>query len=393
MTLTTPTVVAPPDTTTVAQQELASMAALSGVLTDYNIGSQVRTQAESIGAVAEIQGISSVALALQTIVFSAMSLVGVTQQGAISATGSAMFTTALNNPPPATQSVAIPVGTLVQTIGGVQFATTTGVTLLSGSTSVFAPIQATQGGTLGNVPAGAIVQLITGLSYPLTITNTTPTSGGRNAQTPQDAMTQVAAVFSSLVGGSPVSVADAVIGVTATGTNETVLYSTCFEPWLLAAPGSPASNQAGFQVYIDNGQGTASAALISAATTKLNGNINTNTPAFRPSGVPYTVMPDIPVLANIVVSGSVVPFANAASVISNMTTAISGYFTLPFGSPAEQGQLAAIAANSALGLLSSFDLYLIPANDPTQTPTTAVTGTLTQRVILNTLTMNIDPKL
>lgn len=393
MTLTTPTVAAPPDTNTIAQQELASMAALSGVLTDYNIGSQVRTQAESIGAVAEIQGISSVALALQTIVFSAMSLVGVTQQAAISATGSALFTTALNNPPPATQSVAIPTGTLVQTIGGVQFATTTGVTLLSGSTSVFAPIQATQGGTLGNVPAGAIVQLITGLSYPLAITNTTPTSGGRNAQTPQDAMTQVAAVFSSLIGGSPTSVANSVIGVTATGTNETVLYSTCFEPWLLAAPGTPASNQAGFQVYIDNGQGTASTALISAATIKLNGNLGTNTPAYRPSGVPYQVFANTPVLANVVVSGTVVSFANTASVITNMTAAISGYFALPFGAPAEQGQLAAVGANSALGLLSSFDLYLIPANDPTQTPVVAVTGSLAQRIILNSLTMNITPSM
>ena len=382
-----PTVAAPPGTNTIAQQGLASMAALSGVLTDYNIGSQIRTQMESVGAVGEIQGISAVALAFQTIAYSAMSLFGITPNGAIPSVGTATFTTALINPPPAIQSVIIPQGTLVQTTGGIQFSTTTTATLVSGATTINVPIQAVQGGSLGNVPPGAITQIISGLTYPLAATNPAATTGGINAETPAQALTRLSAVILSLIGGSPVSVANSVIGVQASGTNETVVYATCFEPWLAAPPGSPAAAMAGFSVYIDNGTGGASANLITAVTAKLNGNINTNTPAYRPSGVPYFVYADSPVLANVSITGSIMTNANLASVTNNINNAIISYFTLPFGMSAQQGAIAAVGSNAALGVLISYDAVLTYATDTTQTPVSDVVGALFQRVILNDLSV------
>jgi hypothetical protein len=385
----TPTVAAPPSTTAIAQQVLASMAALSGVLTDYNVGSQIRTQTESLGSVGEIQGISSVALALQVIAYSAMSLFGITPNAAVPATGTVTFTTALANPPPATQNVSIPLGTLVQTIGGIQFATTQTAVLLQGAPSINVPIQAVQGGILGNVPGGAIVQIITGLSYPLVVFNSAPTVGGLNAETPSQAMTRLAAKISSLVGGSPVSVANAAYGVMATGSNEAVLYSTCYEPWIAAASGSSGATQAGFSVYIDDGAGTASSGLISAVYTKLNGNLLADIPAYRPAGVPYHIYAVTPVFANVSVSGNLVSYANKASVVSNITTAVSGYFTLPFGIPASIGAITAVVSNAALGLLTAIDIGLFYASDLSQTLTPAVTGQAYQRVLLNTLTVNL----
>jgi len=388
------TVASPPTTLDVTQESLATMAALSGVLTDYNIGSQIRTIMESIGSVIEQQGISALALALQTIAYSAMSLFGITPSAALPASGTVTFYTAILNPPPATQNVSIPTGTIVSTVGGIQFSTLSDVVLLSGSTSTTAPIAAVLGGSNGNVPPGSIQQILTGLAYPLTATNLAQTLGGQDQETPAEAQTRLAAAISSLVGGSPVSVANSVIGVVASGTTETVLYSTCYEPWLANQTwflsGSPSvSGLAGFNVYIDNGGGGASSALVSAAVAQLNGSFGPPTvPAYRPSGVPYNVYPAVPVFANVLVSGSLTPPALLPQISGAITSAVSGYFTLPFGTSAYQASVAAAAANAALGSLTSVAVNLYYASAPT-TAVSAVSALPYQRVVLQTLNVNV----
>src|ERR1700722_1978672 len=85
---------------------------------------------------------------------------------------------------------------------------------------------------------------------------------------------------------------------TASGSTEAVQYSTCYEPWiaqLLAGVTNPA---AGFQVYVDNGSGTASTALLTAVAAELDGDFATGAEGNRPAGVPYTVNVVNPVNAN-----------------------------------------------------------------------------------------------
>lgn len=373
---------------------LASMAALQGVPTDYNIGSNIRTIMEAEGSVIEQQGISALALALQTIAYSAMSLFKITPNVAQPASGIVTFATANLNPPPASQNVSIPSGTLVSTTGGVQFVTTSTVILLSGSTSITAPADAVLGGTVGNVPGGSIVQLLSSPGYPLSVTNVSGFTGGTNAESPAQAQTRLAAAISSLVGGSPVSVANSVIGVVASGTTETVQYSTCYEPWLNNATWSLSGNSgvsglAGFNVYIDNGTGTASAALVSAAITKLNGSFGPPTvSAYRPSGVPFNVYPVTPVYANVVVSGSLAPTALLAQVSGAITGAVTGYFTLPFGTSAFQAAIAAVASNAALGAMTSISVTLAYGS-ASGTAVSAVSAIPYQRVVLQSLQVNV----
>lgn len=384
------TVAAPPSTMEVAQKILAGIASQSGILSDYNKGSQVRTLAEQIGSVAELNGISVLALALQLIAYSGMSIFNIVPNvSGVPATGTELFVTAFTpNAPPATSNISIPAGTIVGTLNGVQFQTTSGVTLAAGATGITAPIIAVNGGLNGNVQAGSINQLLTGLVYPISVTNVSGTSGGLDPETSSQAMTRLAAKFASLIGGSPVSVANAAIGVTASGSSETVVYSTCYEGW--ADPNSPNyPNTAGFNVYIDNGSGSASAGLISAVQTKLNGNFNTATPSYRPGGVPYSVFAVQPVFADVVVSGSLGPLSIAAQVTGAIATAVSGYFTLPFGVAAGQPQLAATVANAALGQLSS----LIVALYYTASPGAAVqivSGSLYSRIVLGSLVVNVS---
>lgn len=383
------TVASPPSTNDVTQQVLAMMAALSGVLTDYNAGSQVRTLSESFGAVVEQQGIGAQTLVLQAIAYSALSLFGISEAGAVPAQGSVTFSTGTGgSPPPATQSVDIPLGTLVATAGGVQFATTADATLQSGGTSVTVNVQAVQGGATGNVAAGAIVQIISGLSYPLVVTNASPTAGGIDSQSASQGLSTLAAKISSLIAGSPVAVANGVIGVQASGTLETVQYSTCYEPWVAAGTGA-GSGTAGFTVYVDNGAGTASAALLAAVSGALNGNQSLGEDGLRPAGVPFQVAAVLPVYADVTITGTVNSLANTAVVSGAVQNAVDAYFSgLQFGFPAEQSQLSALVSNAAIGALTSLTVALAYAS-ASGTTVTEVTGLEYNRIILQNLSINL----
>ncbi len=384
------TVTAPPSTSEVAAQLLAAMAAQSGVATDYNKGSQIRTLAEALGSVEEISGISAIAIALQVIAYSGMSLFDITPNNAVPASGTITFATALLNPPPAVTDVVIPSGTLMQTLGGVQFATASGVTLLTGATGIAVPILAVNGGYNSNVPALAITQLLSNVVFPLTIYNLQPTGGGLNAETPSQALQRLAAKFLSLIGGSPTSVANSAVGVTTAG-GETVVYSTCYEGW--ADPNSPNyPNTPGFVLFIDNGTGTASSALIAACNAKLNGNVNTNTAGFHAAGMPYGVSGVIPVFANVVVSGRLGPLSNQSTLTKAISGAILSYYTLPFNTPASQPELAASVANAALGQLSSLTVQLMYAS-ASATVVQTVSGAPYTRVILNSMSLLLAPSI
>lgn len=388
MSSNTITVTPPPDTPTVAQMLLAAMAAQSGVTTDFNKGSQIRTLAEALGSVEEITGISALAIALQVIAYGGMSIFDITPNNAVPASGIVTFATASNNPPPAVTNVSLPIGTLMQTVGGIQFATTTGVTLLQGATGIAVPIAAVNGGYNTNVPASAVVQLLSSVVFPLTVYNQQPTSGGLNAETPSQALQRLAAKFLSLVGGSPTSVANSAIGVTVSGTGETCVYSTCYEGWAdILSPNYP--NTPGFVLFVDNGTGSASSGLLAACTSKLNGSINGGIPGFRPSGMPYGVSGVVPVFANVAVSGTLGPLSNQNQLTNAISGAIGSYFTLPFNTAASQSVLAAAIGNAALGQLSALTVQLSYA--ASGTPVAVVSGRPYTRVILNNMSLNLMP--
>lgn len=387
-----PTVAASPTATEVAVNLLATMASLSGVATDFNKGSQIRTQSEAIGAVIDTQGVSNQALVLQGLAYSAMSLFGITPSGAVPASGTVTFATSFptTGAPAATQSVAIPAGTLMQTSGGVQFATIAAVTLPSGATSVDAPVQAAIGGTGGNVPALAISGFpLTPVGYPIFVQNSAPIVGGTNAETPSEALARFTAKTSTLGLSSPVAVANALIGFTASGTGETVRFSACFEPWLAAGSGA-GSGTAGFTVYIDNGTGAASSGLVAQSTVYLTGNAASGQSGFRPAGVPFSVQAVQPVYADVTVSGNVIPgIIPVTTIIGAVTTEVQAYFAgLGFQVAAQQAQIAADTANAGLGLFQSLTVNLFYSG--TGTPVPAVSGGPSSRIILNNLTVNVS---
>lgn len=388
-----PTISAPVTTTEAVNQMLAAMAALSGVLTDYNVGSQIRTLAESVGSVIEQQGTWTNAFVFQGMVYGAMALFGIFPGVAQSATVQLTFSTSPGgSPPPASQNVTIPTGTLVQSNGGIQFQTTSAVVLLSGNSSIVANAQAVLGGVAGNVPSGSLTQLVSNLGYPLFVTNASAATGGANAETLSETLSRLSAKIASIPGSSPVALANAAIGVQDPSTGETVMFSVLNEPFLAAGSGA-GSGTAGWQLFIDNGFGTASSGLIAAVNSYLGVNVSGATlpvsgqVGFRDAGVPYGIYADSPIYANVYVSGTVANSAYATATANAIAAAVSGYFVLPFGAPAENSQIAAAVGNAGLGVLTSLTVVLTASGSPTAV--SGVVPSLVQRVLLNSLSVSI----
>lgn len=381
------TVAAPPNTVTVAANILGSMSAQSGVVTDLNAGAQLRTLAESIGSVSELQGYTAQAQAFQALVYSAYSAYGISPLIAQSAQGTITFLTGLGgSPPPAAQSISIPAGTVVQTVGGMQFITTNSVVLAQGSTSITANISAIVAGTAGNVSSGTITQIITGLSYALYCTNASATAGGLNAEQPAQTLARFTAAVAATGLSTPVSIANACIGVAVSGTTETVAYSTIYEPWVIQQQNSQPIVP-GFQVYIDNGSGAASANLISAVETKLNGILGTSTLGYRPAGVPYTVSGVSPVYSSVVVSGTHIGGSSITSLTNATVSAIQSYYaTLAFTDTAELNSLIAAVSNATAPSLSALQVYLLNGSSVS---VSGIAAAYNQRVILQSYTVNI----
>jgi hypothetical protein len=387
-----PSVASSPTTVQTATNLLSLMAALNGHTTDYVQGSQVRTLAEAVGAVSEFQGVAGQALALQALVYGALSLFDIQLPQATFSTGLTTFATSIpvSGAPAAPQSVDIPVGTLIQTAGGIQFKTLTDTVLASGTSSVVASIVATTAGALGNVASGAIVGTpLSSIGYPLYVTNTTPTAGGSDAGTQSSALALFAAKVMSLGLASPVAAANAPIGLTVSGTGETVRFASNYEPWLAAGTGA-GSGTAGFTLYVDNGTGGASSSLLAAVTALLNGSAATQQNGYRPVGVPYSVQAVTPVYASASVSGTLYPGLLATgSVTPAVTSGITSYFNSLGIAPAAayQSQVAAAAGDAGLGAFSALTVNLYYSGSSTPVP--VVSGGVGTRVILAGLTVSI----
>ena len=309
-------------------------------------------------------------------IYGAMASFGITPLGVSYATGMVEFI----SPGPATQAVSIPVGTLIQTTGGVQFQTLSGVALASGSTYVNTGVIAVSGGTAGNVPASGITQILTGLSYPLSVTNPLPTAGGANAESLAGTLTRFAAAVAAPGLASPVAVANGAIGI-ANGP-ELVKFSNCYEPWVA----SSGVSGMGFTLYLDNGTGTASSGLISAVQAAISG-----TPGFRPAGVPYTILPATPNYATVTVSGAMLPQFDSASgtIMAAVSGALMNYVGgFVFNQTLYQGNLSAVVGNAGEGQLGSFSVVLSAASGASGI--SSISGSYSGRVVLSNLQVYIS---
>jgi uncharacterized phage protein gp47/JayE len=372
-----------PSTEDTALTLLQYLYSVTGTITDFNIGSVIRTLAEGIGAVDELEGIAIQALAFQALIYSAYNAFGISPRLATPSNGTVTFSTVGNIPLPNNINVIIPPNTIMQTNGGIQFTSPPNISIImqAGTSSVDVPVQSIVTGAATNVPSGAITQLLTGLNYSLTVFNKLPATGGQNAETSAQTQTRFLNYVASLGLCSPVAVAASVLGQGI--NNEFVNYSVCYENWIQQI----LNNQTpfpGFTVYIDNGSGTASTILINYISQYLSTG---GAAGFRPAGVPYSVVAVIPVLANVIVTATSINSNLITSIQTAITQAINGYFaSLNFGVVAELTQLTAAVANVTFGDVSSLSISLLNVGNIS---VSSITPAPTSRVVLKTATISV----
>lgn len=98
---------------------------------------------------------------------------GVIRKSGTAATGQVTFT--------GTEITPIPIGTIIQTTGGLSYNTTAAGAISAGEATV--NIQASDIGSAYDVPAGTISQIPTAILGITSVTNTAPTSGGTDNET------------------------------------------------------------------------------------------------------------------------------------------------------------------------------------------------------------------
>jgi len=183
--------------------------------------------------------------------------------------------------------------------------------------------------------------------------------------------------------GSPVAIANSVIGI-AGAPGEVVQQANCYEPWL-ATSGAPA--QAGFIVYIDSGSGSASTTLINNVITFLNGNLQTGALGNRPAGVPYQVLAVVPVICNIIITGTISSSTLISTLTTSITNDIDAYFqTVQFNQTVYQTTIVALVANVSGAYLTALSVVLEDANG---NPVPSISTLEYERVILNQLTITL----
>ncbi|RDE12109.1 MAG: hypothetical protein C4K49_10530 [Candidatus Thorarchaeota archaeon] len=264
-----------------------------------------------------------------------------------------------------TDSVSIPIGTIVSTSSGLRFITTTLGTILANETaSDDVAIEAYDIGTQYNVPANTIDVMTTSVVGVDTVDNAAATTGGLDEETDnafeQRFHTYVLGLGRGNVSGL-ITCAKSVEGVRSASVVEHFPPITGF--WNVS-------------LYIDDGTGLAPDTLITAVEEVLIGDGTTSNPGYKPAGINVRVLGPtlvpIPVTVVVTSTGSI----SDDTIKTNIQTAIENYInTLVLGEDFIYYELI----NVLMGVPGVYNLVLsTPTDDVTIAETQiARTGTIT----------------
>lgn len=194
-------------------------------------------------------------------------------------------------------SVTVPLGTQVSTAGGVIFETTAAVSMADGVASVNAAIKAVESGKSGNVPAGTITILVSGLSGIDSVVNASNVGGGVDEESDAEYLSRFRTYLLGLAKSNR-------WGVITGALNNPALRSAS-----LVEHFPPKSGLYNFTLYLDDGSGTVSQPVIDAVKASVDGDGTAESPGYRAAGinVDYLAPSSVPVsvIGSVVVSFAV----------------------------------------------------------------------------------------
>jgi hypothetical protein len=322
----------------------------SASLTDFNVGSKVRTMLEAFAQELEyfymemfrgiLEGIDS--SIYNSFDFPALSPVAASGQVTFS-----LFVAGTTTPLAPTTNLTIPSGFRVQ------IPVQTSATILSGSaptgtiysvandtiwtagqTSVNATVVCSTAGAIGNTTPNSVTGLVDILpavqNGNFTVTNSVPFVNGQDQESPTQHRARFAKYLQGLGRGTlralEYAALQAVVKDTNTGAiTEQVKKAVAIEPYLLDGS-KPAAH---CDIYIHNGVGGTSSSIVDAASKIINGFTDTNNnriSGYKAAGIIATVLAvsENPVPFDIRVN-MLAGFSLTATIISQISSAIAKY--------------------------------------------------------------------
>jgi uncharacterized phage protein gp47/JayE len=331
------------DFVSIAASMINWMKAAQQKVTDFSIGSVVRTMLESIAAEIEQlyqQMFIGLKEAIPVAVYNTFSF---TKIGAIPATGTIRVTVTSS-----ASSLLIPSGTAFALVTGAQYLSTSDVTIAAGNTYADVPVAAAVPGAAGNLTAGQTFTATPSPSGFVSASNLAPIRNGSDAESDDAQKVRFNAYLQSLSRGTIasylyalnylVSLTDAAGNVT-----EKVASAVVIEPWLTDNT-QPVAN---VNVYIHNGVGSTSAALVAQAIKILTGYTDASgnkIPGYKAAGVNLTLVAATEQAVNVTATLTAVSGYDKPTLVTAAQQAIYGYLIgLPIGAPALFAEIVQLA--------------------------------------------------
>ena len=271
-TTTATTSSAPATTLTLLQNAIGTLLSSTSAVSNLNVGSVARAILEAVSAEAASIDQENFDLVASAILQAGYEIWQVVPAGAVAS--QYLLTFSLSSSAPA--AVTVPAGQLVGVPGtALQWGASLSVTVQPGGSASVIGV-GTVPGRIGNVPAHTITQILNPPSPLLTVTNPSaqPTVLGADAETPTEAQAQLANAVNTVHTGD-----DGAIEVAALRAVVTNAAGAIAEQVLAAkAVDAPTAGEAA--LFLWNGSGAASSALLTAVTTEMVGYIDT-------AGIPH----------------------------------------------------------------------------------------------------------
>lgn len=364
---------------TLAAQLMQHITALCPDLTDMTPGSVVRTIAVDAPAAALQQ--------LEHLVFT------LTRQGIETgtyrnfdfhrlpshpATGTVRFTRTTS-----VDAVTIPAGTRVAVPGHATrlYDTLAEASMGVGVSSVDVPVRCTSAGASGNTAAGTVTQLVSSLSFVPAVTNPWPFLDGKDEETDEERFTRFQLYMRSFSRGTLDALRYAALQVALTDADgvvtERVAGVYVREPFLEDPPGRLGL----IEVYVDNGGGSASGALVEQVKKVLQGytdEAGVTHKGWKSAGCELRTFAVVGQMVDVTATITVAPGFAVAATQTAVAEAITTYLQgLAVFETAYRSQMMA----AALRVAGVRDVTIT-------TPTTNVTPQLVSRIIPGVITVS-----
>lgn len=354
------------------------MASMQAIITDFNVGSATRTLLEATAMELEelyYRIFSGIQASIPEEVFQAFDF------PPISASPSTVTLTFGRTAADAANDYLIPAGTLVATADGVSFQTVNDATLLKTTTSISTSAVAVNSGISGNVAAGSITVLKSAVVGIQTVTNSAASTGGVDQESLSSQQVRFSQYVSALA-RSPVNgiiagaMSSKLVDLITGQVTERVAFASLIEPYLI-----DSSKPAGIcDLYIDNGGGAASNALVTQTQQIIDGYIDPiqgPVMGYRAAGVTINVSAVTPISQAVVATVTPDTGFTFSALQSSVQAAVGSFFNaLTIGQTMRWSQLLA-AIMAVPGVQSS--TITVPAGD--------VTCQASQRIRLGTITI------